>query len=146
MRVVVAEPPMMDEIDAAFDVRGKPVLFAWGDTIYNPAGVTVSPELMAHERVHGARQRTFPCGVEDWWRYYISSPRFRLLEEIPAHVDEFLALCAQHGHKWPNKRNMRRAFAAAVAKKLTSPLYRYDELITFTQAKRWLQRGAPAEG
>ena len=35
MRIVNDYPPMFDEIDARFHVRGKPFLFAWGSVIYN---------------------------------------------------------------------------------------------------------------
>jgi len=137
MRVVQALPPLFDEIDAAFNVRGKRVIFAWGDKIFNPAGITVTPELLAHEQVHGERQG---ADVEGWWRRYIAEPEFRLLEEIPAHVEEFKSLCAQHAHRWHSKRAMRRTFAAAIARKLSSPLY--GGLISFAQAKEALMAGA----
>ena len=58
MRVVVGLPPLFGEIDAAFDVRGKAIIFAWGDTIFDPNGGGVPPELLAHEAVHGERQGT----------------------------------------------------------------------------------------
>ncbi len=56
MRVVHDYPPLMDEIDAKFHVRGKPVIYAWGTTIYNPSNIDVPPQLIAHEAVHGQRQ------------------------------------------------------------------------------------------
>lgn len=132
MRVVKALPPNFEEIDAAFAVRGQPILFAYGDTIYNPAGVDVPAELHAHEEVHGERQLT--AGVDLWWKRYIVEAEFRLAEELPAHVAEYRALCRLHRGRWVSERNMRRTIAAHVARKLASPLY--GNLLTTESAKK----------
>lgn len=139
MRVVEALPPLFDDIAARFDVRGKPILFAVGDTIYNPEGVAVSEELMAHEHVHGVRQGDDPL---TWWRAYLASPSFRLQEELAAHVAEFASLCRQHAHAWPNRRNMRRALADHVGAKLAAPLY--GSLVSRDRAKRMILAGSRA--
>lgn len=131
MRVVRAFPPLIEEIDAAFNVRGKAILFAWGDTIFNPAGVDVPPELVVHEQVHGDRQGS---EIESWWRRYIGDAEFRLAEELPAHVAEFRKLCEIHAPRWHSARAMRRTLAAHVARKISSPLY--GGLITTDAAKR----------
>lgn len=131
MKVVVAPPPNLAAIDAAFNVAGKPILFAFGDKIYNPAGVDVPPELMAHEQVHGDRQGN---QVEAWWARYIADPQFRLAEELPAHVAEFKKLCELQAPRWTSQRSMRRVLATAVARKLASPLY--GRLISLDGAKR----------
>ena len=133
MRVVVGLPPLFGEIDAAFDVRGKAIIFAWGDTIFDPNGGGVPPELLAHEAVHGERQG---ADVEGWWRRYIADASFRLDEELPAHVAEFQALCAQQRGRWVSERNMRHTLAAHVARKLAAPLY--GSLIKVDDAKRYL--------
>lgn len=150
MRIVEAYPPLIEEIDAAFKVRGKPILYAWGDTIFNPLGVAVPPELVAHEKVHGRRQlaalvdpqspQLAEAAIRVWWMRYIADADFRLREEIHAHVAEFLSLCEQHAARWVSQRNMRRAFAAAVARKLSAPLY--GGLITFREARAALLAGA----
>jgi len=136
MRIVIAEPPLIDRIDEAFKVRGKPVIFAWGDKIYNPMGINVGPELVAHEKVHGERQiaQFGDDDVEGWWDRYIEDPQFRLAEEIPAHVAEYAFLCGTNAHRWNSQRNMRRTYAAAIARKLSSPLY--GNLISFEVAKK----------
>lgn len=130
MRVVKGLPPLFDEIDAAFNVRGKPVFFAWGDTIYNPAGLVVTPPIAAHERVHGDRQGK---DIAAWWRRYIAEPDFRLCEEIPAHIAEFKAMCEWKAHSWVSQRNMRRTYSSVLAKKLAAPLY--GRLISVDDAK-----------
>lgn len=131
MRVVVGDPPLIDAIDAVFKVRGKAILFAFGDTIYNPSGGYVPQHLHRHEAVHGVRQGNH---VEEWWQRYLADREFRLAEEIPAHVAEFQALCEEHLPKVANRRNMRRLLATDVAKKLAAPLY--GNLISLDRARR----------
>ena len=63
MRVVFGRPPMFDEINAKFHIAGKPVIFSWGDLIYNPARVTTPPHLMVHEAMHGERQENRGVGL-----------------------------------------------------------------------------------
>lgn len=133
MRVVRGLPPLFDEIDAAFNVAGRPVVFAWGDRIFNPAGGIVPPELLEHERVHGERQGDDVVG---WWRRYIADRGFRFDEELPAHVAEFKALCDLRRPQWHSERNMRRTFAAHVARKLSAPLY--GNLVSTDRAKALL--------
>lgn len=129
--VIVREPPLIEEIDAAFHVRGKPIFYSFGHLIFNPAGVLIPPSLMAHEGVHGDRQ-TDP---EAWWRRYIADPEFRLDEEIPAHIAEYQFFADK-------PRNERRFHLTHIAKRLCSPLY--GSLITPEKAKRILKEGAAA--
>jgi hypothetical protein len=89
MRVIKAFPPNYRMINDAFAVRGKPVIFCYGDTIYNPSGIAVGPALLAHETVHSVRQKADPFGISGWWARYVVDPAFRLAEEIPAHQAEF---------------------------------------------------------
>lgn len=133
MRIVVAYPPLIDEIDKVFNVRGKPIAYAWGDTIFNPLGGNLGSEIIVHEQVHGDRQG---ADVEAWWRRYLVDEAFRLDEEIPAHVAEYKKLCEAHRPSWPNARRLRRVMATHVAKKLSSPLY--GGLISFEAAKKLL--------
>ena len=114
MQVVRDYPPLFDEIDRRFRVRGKGVIFAWGDRIYNPRGVDIPPSLIAHEAVHGARQGRDIVG---WWRRYIEDGEFRLAEEIPAHQAEYAVLIRDAN------RQARRGACREVARRLASPLY-----------------------
>lgn len=135
MRIVQARPPMFAEIDAAFGVRGKPVIFAFGDAIYNPLGIAIPPPLVAHEAVHGQRQGTNPAA---WWQRYIAEPDFRLAEEIPAHQAEYRAFCA--ANTTGPARNRRRMALHAIAKRLASPLY--GSLITYERARKVIKDAA----
>lgn len=124
MKVVYLFPPNFREINAAFRVRGKRILFAYGDKIYNPARVDIPPELIVHEGVHGRRQGSDP---DSWWRRYIENPEFRLNEEIVAHRAEYANLCAR-GRDHELDR---------LAGRLASPLY--GQMITPDRARQLLE-------
>lgn len=125
---------MMDAIDAKFGVRGRAIIYAWGDTIYNPLGVLVGRELVAHEALHGARQCL--TGIEEWWRRYIASDDFRLEEEVLAHRAEYEALLAEHGAD----RSTRRRMMHHVVVRLTHPVYQYK--LAAGEARRRLKEFA----
>lgn len=138
MRILIERPPLWEEINAKFNVEGQSVIFAWGDTIYNPEGVKVSRELHAHEEIHGERQLAYPAAssspgepedhVVEWWKRYIEDPKFRLEEELPAHRAEYQAFCKRHGDQ-----KSRAKMLTLIAAKLTSPLY--GSLITLEDAR-----------
>ena len=117
MEIVIDYPPMYDEIKSMFPMVGRGVIFAWGNKIYNPSNVSIPVQLIAHERVHGARQGS---DVSGWWRRYLDEKEFRLTEEIAAHIVEMNILLGPN----PN-RQMRRQIIRGTAKRLSSPLYRY---------------------
>lgn len=136
MIVVHDRPPLWDIIDKTFHVAGKPILFAWGDRIFNPEGVHVPKELHAHEEIHGARQLE-ACDLSDpvhqWWLKYIADPAFRLAEEIPAHRAEYLSFCKRHAD-----RNLRSRALSSIAMKLAAPLY--GSLVTVREARDLIMR------
>lgn len=116
MRVVRERPPIYDEIVAAFpDASGPGVIFAWGDTIFNPSATDIGRALMAHEAVHGQRQG---ADVRGWWRKYLADPQFRLDEEVPAHVAELRVI-----RSTLTTRHARKDALRAIAARLASPLY-----------------------
>lgn len=112
MKILATFPPNYSEINRVFKVRGKPVLFCFGDVIHNPSRINVPPQLLVHEAVHSRRQGS---GPEFWWRRYIDDLQFRLDEEIAAHQAEYACLV---------ERGMPQAQACdMVASRLASPLY-----------------------
>ncbi len=113
MREVVGFPPNYKDLNARFRVRGKPVIFAWGDTIFNPSRVKITPELMRHEAVHGARQRDM--GIENWWADYLDQTIFRFNEELLAHQEEWRARLEAVGHD--------ETYLRAISHRLAGPLY-----------------------
>lgn len=137
VQIIIAEPPLIEEIDRVFHVRGKPIVFTWGTRIYNPLGVKVEPQIVAHESVHSGRQtqwtgRDDEAQIERWWREYLADPAFRLSEELEAHKAEYRWLAAQ-----TRNRESRNRYLLHVAGKLAAPLY--GGIITAREAARQLQ-------
>ena len=115
MKVVRGLPPNYDEIIKAFpqvaDMAG--IIYAWHDTIYNPDGGPVGPDLIAHETVHARQQAGDPAG---WWRLYLENGLFRLQQEIEAHQ-------AEYDYWRSGSRHVRRKMLRGIAKRLSSPMY-----------------------
>lgn len=125
-RIVVAKPPVYDRCVHAFGAEvivGKPIIWSWGDVIYNPTDIDIPRELLAHERVHGLRQLG---AVETWWKRYLAEPDFRFEEEAIAHRAEWHYLA-----KW-GKGSADRL--EAIAGRLASPLY--GQMATLDEARR----------
>jgi hypothetical protein len=139
MKIVHATPPNFEEILKTFPRAGDfGVIFAYGDTIYNPSAVEISPPLMAHEEVHGYRQRTrVDLDVDQctqlWWHEYLTDPEFRYREEVAAHVAEMAVMM-------PRDRNARALLLVHTAKRLVAPLYNYGISKSFRQGMRDIQR------
>lgn len=135
MVVVEGMPPMADAILAAFPfARGKKVLYCWGRTIYASNGAICGPEKVAHETIHAIRQGD---DVEGWWLRYMKDEAFRLAEEVPAHIAEYVYLCESE-----SGRAARRRHLSIIASNLASPLY--GRLLTVEKAKRVILDGASA--
>jgi hypothetical protein len=117
-KIVNLFPPNFPAINRAFNLRGRPVIIAYGDKIYNPRRIEMTLALLAHETVHCKRQ-TDP---EQWWAKYINSRAFRLQEETLAHLAEL----AVHGD------------VDLAARRLAAPLY--GSLIGFDEARAILTR------
>lgn len=133
IEIIRAYPPNIAAIDAAFGTRSRPgVIYSWGPRrIYKPDGEPfLSPELLAHEGIHGVQQGGTDASIERWWEQFIADPAFRLAQELPAHVAEYRRFCSRHAD--PNKR--ARFLLVTVAKRLCGPLY--GGLITHAEAMR----------
>jgi len=115
MKILIEYPPIIDKIDEAFKCRDDQVIYAWGDTIYNPHGIQIPQFLIEHEKAHGRRQAE---GIEAWWDKYIEDVEFRYNEELIAHATE---------HKFRLRgvkdRNEQSRILMQSASRLVSPLY-----------------------
>ena len=123
MKVLHLFPPNYRQINQAFNIRGKPVIFCYGDTIYNPSRIDVPPCLIAHETVHSRQQGSDPDG---WWRRYIDDLEFRLREEVEAHRAEYEHLGQTQKH------------LDDIARRLSSQIY--GRLVTFETARLLVAR------
>lgn len=129
MKIIFANPPLFDLIAAKFKVKDQQVIFAWGDTIYNPKRIPIGPELLAHEVIHGKRQAR---DIEGWWHRYLEDPEFRLQEELLAHRAEFWRVLRGRS----TDRKFRDECLTVAAKRLINPLYEYGRDITLEAARR----------
>lgn len=80
------KPPNYQKILEAFPNCENRAYFCFGDTIYNPYNLLVTPDLCEHEEVHSISQGNFP---EKWWDRYINEPQFRLNEEVMAYSKQY---------------------------------------------------------
>jgi len=137
--VVIAKPPVYDQCVRVFgaeNIEGKPIIWSWGDRIYNPLGIDIPRELFAHEAVHGERQGRDHGSIQQWWLEYLADAAFRYEEERLAHRAEW------HAHvKYGAGNNLTPIFNG-IAARLASPLY--GKLISVDDAKSALALGAIA--
>jgi hypothetical protein len=116
LKIVNEYPPRFEEMVAAFpEAAGHGVVFAWGDTIYNPSGSVLRPEIRAHEAIHGERQGG---AINIWWDVYLKDEEFRFKEELVAHKAEYQLYCKRHQNRVKRERYLQH-----VAEKLAAPLY-----------------------
>ncbi len=137
-KIITGVPPNFEAIADKFDVRGKPIYFAYDNCIYNPCGIHIAPAILEHEKVHLKRQGGDPAG---WWEIYLAEPKFRLAEELPAHQAEFLWWLEHKDAAVPIKgfRSLADYQLLHIAKRLSSPLY--GSLIGIVDAKRLIRNG-----
>jgi hypothetical protein len=118
MKIVNEKPPNYEKIIKAFPhAEGAPVIFCYGDTIYDPVGGKPLPEhLVKHEFVHSKQQEEFG-GPEKWWDEYIANPTFRFEQEVEAYAVQYKFSQTQLKAKWSDK------FLDNLARDLSSPVY-----------------------
>jgi len=83
-------PPNYQEIVDTFGVPPTHVIYCYGDTIYNPSGKEITPDLEIHEDTHRKQQGTAP---DLWWNKYLADPQFRLDQEIEAYGEQYIFAC-----------------------------------------------------
>lgn len=128
MKIVKDYPPNIDRIRKTFPLSGSEI-FTYGDTVYVPSGVPLTPELEAHEQVHINQQGNQP---DVWWEKYFFDPQFRLDQEIEAHRAEYKKFCSLNKDK-----NQQARFLNSIAMRLASPMY--GNIITHSQAIKMIK-------
>lgn len=132
MKTSTDYPPNYQLIKGFFpDLEAFDPIFCYGETIYNPFGREITPDLVAHETVHSKQQGHDP---EAWWTRYGIDPAFRLSQEIPAYHAQYEVI----------KRNSRdREFLAwylfQLAKSMSSSLY--GNMVSQSEALGLIRKG-----
>ena len=107
------------------------VVYTWGDTIHNPSGATVGPDIVAHEEVHEQQQNGDPSG---WWHKYMGNIYFRLAEEARAYQVQYRTYC-----KHVKDRNEQARYLLQIAGHLSSNVY--GNMITQAEAVKLIANG-----
>lgn len=138
-------PPNIEKIRAVLPVTRRNI-FAYDGVIYSPGGPELPPWLIAHEEVHFDQQWGMSMSADEngepmncvdvWWDLFLKNPKFRLMQEMPAHQVEWL-VWNQSGNR---SRNQRRVTLKHMAGRLASPMY--GNIISVKDAKREISRGA----
>lgn len=126
MNIVKGFPPNINKIWERFELLGQPVVFTYGNTLYNPFGGTISQDLMVHEQVHEAVQTKM--GVEKWWDKYLEDDKFRLDEEVLAYKTQYNFV------KQTMSRQVTRALLDKICKDLSGVIY--GKLVTYDEAEK----------
>lgn len=132
MKIVNDFPPNIADIRKRFEMTGFPTaVFAYGDTLYNPSGIPVPQDLIAHEETHSKQQKVY--GLEEWWDKYLTDDGFRLQQELEAYKEQ---------HRYAQEhytRDMRRWVLSESSKNLASKLY--GKIINKRQAQELIKNG-----
>ena len=124
------KPPNYEEMLAHFPLieKFKPV-FAYGDTVYNPFHVVLTPDLIYHEAVHLKQQGMDP---EAWYREYLTNATFRFTQELEAYQEQY-RFFSRH----VKDRELVSHLLSALAEALSSALY--GKLTTFSEARKLIR-------
>ena len=115
------------QVHTEFEINDKETVYAYGDTLYNPAGINVDGALHEHEATHGRQQQAYG-GPERWWKQYISNSHFRIEQEVEAYAEQYTYFCNHN-----RDRNMQAKYLYILGSYLASPLYKGD--ITPSEAR-----------
>lgn len=84
MKILAKYPPNYERICRNFpSVKLNYVIFTYGDTVYNPSGVELTGDLIAHEGTHIKQQEKI--GKDEWWDRYFIDLEFRMEQELEAY-------------------------------------------------------------
>lgn len=134
MKIVIGYPPNIETIERTFpDIRNMPVVFCYGDTIYNPReSVAVPVHLQKHEEVHSWQQEEHEGGIDGWWNDYLRDPLFRIEQEIPAYARQVAYIHQQSGG-----RKTEQALQM-YSRALSGPIY--GNAISYFSAKQRIKK------
>lgn len=121
MKILNEQPPVSDIWKRAhelFEIDDSGTVYAWGDTIYNPAGIHLPDEIVIHESVH-SRQQHAMGGPSMWWEKYLTDATFRAAQEAEAYYAQYRAYCSTH-----KDRNQRARYLHEISSIFSSPMYK----------------------
>lgn len=140
MKVTTTKPPIYDEANKLFKLEENKMaaIFTYGDTIHNPFGCALTPELIRHEETHMEQQDGHPEVAAIWWKRYLQDPQFRLDQEAEAYGMQYKMLCQS-----VKDRNARARYLYQIAGHLCGPMY--GNLVTHVEAQRLIKQFAEGD-
>lgn len=93
LKILAEKPPIYDECAKQFTMHPETV-FAYGDTLYAPAGGHIPKDLAIHEATHCGQQEWSQEKAAAWWKRYLAEPEFRKDQEGEAYGKQYEAICA----------------------------------------------------
>lgn len=132
MKIAYTYPPNYAEICRRIPgVKLKrSIIFTYGDTIYNPGRGSLPDHLLAHEEIHSAEQ--VKMGVVEWWDNYLSSPAFRLDEELKAYREQYRVLGRYNA-------KLRKAVLFKISADLAGAMY--GKIVSKDEARKLITEG-----
>lgn len=115
MKISNLPPPNFETIKAKFPISDG-VIFTWGDTIHNPFGAHLTPELIHHEETHEMQQKNMT--PEGWWAKFIIDTDFRFRQELEAYQRQYKFYCQS-----VKDRNAQARYLFIISRILASELY-----------------------
>ncbi len=119
IKISTEKPPVWDNARAVFKINPDTVVFAYGDTIYNPGQVVIPDDIMVHEMVHIGQQKNSREEAALWWGKYMRDPEFRLSQEVEAYGKQYHYICT----KMTQNKQMRFNALKRMSETLSGPLY-----------------------
>lgn len=122
MKIVKSFPPNIETIRAILEPTPDAV-YAYGDTIYNPSGKELSPDIILHENIHSKQQGINP---EGWWAQYLADCNFRFKEELEAYGHQY-AFAQEHVRNKKLLEWAKESMALALSSEAYGRLCTYGE-------------------
>ena len=119
IKIIKELPPVWDKVIAAgMNPNPETVIFAYGDTIYNPGDILIPDYIMEHEEMHLRQQGYTEAGAIEWWDRYLVDPHFCIREEAEAYAAQYDFMC-----RTTKDRNQRFNIMRQLAHMLSGEMY-----------------------
>ena len=128
MKILNQKPQNYSQIvEALGDVSKYNPVFCYGDTIYNPFGREITPDVERHESIHSRQQAQF-TSPDDWYSRYLTDKKFRYEMELEAYSEQY-----SFGKEIVKKNKLTDAFLDSLASELCGEAYGLG--LTFGEAR-----------
>jgi len=111
-------PPIYERAKEIFDIDDRFTIYTYGEFLYNPAGITITNDLVAHESIHMEQQKAIG-GADIWWDKYFIDEDFRFSQEAEAYHAQYAYYCMIQ-----KDRNKQAKYLWKIAQYLSGPTYK----------------------